>query len=61
MPNCLSCNKVSPIITYRGIDCCKACGAVILPNAVSLNASDDDDMMNVVEPKRFQLIKAKED
>jgi hypothetical protein len=34
---------------------------VILPNAVSLNASDDDEMMDVVEPKRFQLIKAKED
>ena len=62
MPNCLSCKNVSPIITYRGIDCCKACGAVILPYSGSINASDEvDDMMDVVEPKFFQLIKAKED
>jgi hypothetical protein len=61
MPNCLSCKNVSPIITYRGIDCCKACGAVILPNSGSINASDEDEIMDVVEPKLFQLIKAKED
>jgi len=47
---CHSCGDMSQVVSYKGIESCKRCGSIVIPNGKSTQGSSEE--IDVVERKR---------